>query len=330
MNTENAYPREYDNQFDQYESNEKSSNLGKKMAVGAAAGVALGTASAFAASAINSEGDSEIALPEVEDNIGQAPASDTVAQATGVEEWMTFSQAFEAARNEVGPGGVFFWHGNAYGTHLESEWNAMSAAERDAWRDNIDYSPMAEYHETHTHHHYHYHNETAAEPAEEIMVEEEVAAVEPDAADAPQLEGANIIETGVTDDGINYAVVEKDEQVYGVMDTDNDSIYDTALHDFDGNGRIDSDEYFDIADQELMVKADENVADNNLAEPEYEVEPLIDDATFADDYADYAAEESYDDTETYLAETEADLDFNDDLNGEADFAGDSDTAYIDL
>ncbi len=40
---------------------------------------------------------------------------------------LSFGDAFAAARAEVGPGGVFYWHGGLYNTYTEAEWNAMSA-----------------------------------------------------------------------------------------------------------------------------------------------------------------------------------------------------------
>lgn len=56
--------------------------------------------------------------------------------ATGVDDSMSFSQAFAAARHEVGPGGLFVWHGNTYGTYYANEWNAMSPEEHDQyWAD---------------------------------------------------------------------------------------------------------------------------------------------------------------------------------------------------
>jgi hypothetical protein len=39
---------------------------------------------------------------------------------------MSFSEAFAAARHEVGAGGVFEWHGNVYGTYYANEWQGFS------------------------------------------------------------------------------------------------------------------------------------------------------------------------------------------------------------
>ena len=58
--------------------------------------------------------------------------------AEGVSDDMSFSEAFATARAEVGPGGMFYWHGHGYGTYYETEWNAMSADERDDYWASVD------------------------------------------------------------------------------------------------------------------------------------------------------------------------------------------------
>ena len=47
-----------------------------------------------------------------------------------VGQHLSFADAFAAARAQVGPGGVFHWHGHDYGTYYETEWDAMSDAQQ--------------------------------------------------------------------------------------------------------------------------------------------------------------------------------------------------------
>lgn len=56
--------------------------------------------------------------------------------AKSVDDSMSFEEAFAAAREEVGPGGIFVWHGHAYGTYYEAEWNAISPEDKEQyWAD---------------------------------------------------------------------------------------------------------------------------------------------------------------------------------------------------
>ena len=49
-----------------------------------------------------------------------------VPVAQNVNDDMSFSEAFASARHEVGPGGVFAWHGGIYGTYYVNEWQDFS------------------------------------------------------------------------------------------------------------------------------------------------------------------------------------------------------------
>ena len=54
-----------------------------------------------------------------------APLADTVS------DDMSFGDAFALARQEVGPGGVFVWHGKTYNTYYKEEWQSMDEGDRD-------------------------------------------------------------------------------------------------------------------------------------------------------------------------------------------------------
>jgi hypothetical protein len=47
-----------------------------------------------------------------------------------VNDDMSFAEAFAAARAEVGPGGVFHWHGGIYNTYSADEWNSMTVEQK--------------------------------------------------------------------------------------------------------------------------------------------------------------------------------------------------------
>ncbi|GAB4046241.1 hypothetical protein [Spirosoma litoris] len=50
---------------------------------------------------------------------------------------MTFEQAFETAREEVGMGGVFSWHGHWYNTFEKEEWSGLSLTQRQEYTEMI-------------------------------------------------------------------------------------------------------------------------------------------------------------------------------------------------
>lgn len=47
-----------------------------------------------------------------------------------VRDSQSFGHAFADARRQVGPGGIFEWHGNLYGTYYADEWESMTQEQR--------------------------------------------------------------------------------------------------------------------------------------------------------------------------------------------------------
>ncbi len=54
-----------------------------------------------------------------------------------VTDGMSFEQAFEAARDEVGMGGVFSWHGHWYNTFEKEEWGGLSLTQRQEYTELV-------------------------------------------------------------------------------------------------------------------------------------------------------------------------------------------------
>lgn len=53
------------------------------------------------------------------------------------DDSISFKHAFDAARAELGPGGVFTWRGNIYNTYTVDEWQSMSDDERNLFVSRI-------------------------------------------------------------------------------------------------------------------------------------------------------------------------------------------------
>lgn len=103
-----------------------------------------------------------------EKNGTPAPPKDTEAGTTGQEtinlpedidvagkvtDGMSFGQAFAAARDEVGMGGVFSWHGHWYNTFEKEEWTSLSLEQRQSYSEQItgEKLPLTQYVPPHTH-----------------------------------------------------------------------------------------------------------------------------------------------------------------------------------
>ena len=66
-----------------------------------------------------------------------SPIIHSSAPVAHVSDNMSFAQAFASARSQVGPGGVFSWHGGVYGTYYETEWGAMSDGEKMEYAQSV-------------------------------------------------------------------------------------------------------------------------------------------------------------------------------------------------
>jgi hypothetical protein len=59
------------------------------------------------------------------------------APIANVNDEMTFNEAFKAARNEVGPGGCFKWHGEMHSTYTHEEWSGASESQLANFRESV-------------------------------------------------------------------------------------------------------------------------------------------------------------------------------------------------
>lgn len=102
---------------------------------GAAAGVALGAAATVLSSGTPVDGAEAHGGEEV-----PTWSDGEVSVAHGVNDDMSFTEAFNTARAEVGPGGAFEWHGNIYHTYNKDEWDNMSAEDKAAFGQHFSWT----------------------------------------------------------------------------------------------------------------------------------------------------------------------------------------------
>lgn len=70
---------------------------------------------------------------------------DEAPTASHVSDDMSFKDAFAVAREEVGPGGVFVWHGKSYNTYTTEETNAMTAEQKNDFIASVGNTEMEDH-----------------------------------------------------------------------------------------------------------------------------------------------------------------------------------------
>ena len=115
----------------------------KHVTLGGVSGILMGAGLLYAGQTIaatKAEAPEESAdvvsteTPQAETQQAEDPQAATVAEQSlpvaQMHNDMSFGEAFAAARAEVGPGGVFIWHGGIYNTYTADEWNAMTPQQK--------------------------------------------------------------------------------------------------------------------------------------------------------------------------------------------------------
>jgi len=204
--------------------------------------------------------------PEPEQHAAPEPEDAIVATATGVrvaqvDDDASFSQAFADARAQVGPGGVFEWHGRVYGTYYKDEWDSMTAEQKHEYQASIDYNDVisdesvAQHHIDVAHHNAHNYSNTHHTSYDESEVSAKPDTMETGNDVTPDDGDVQVLEVGQTDlnqDGIpeNAAVLEVNGHEVLIVDIDRDGIADAALCDVDNDGQP---EIADLSDANMAM-----------------------------------------------------------------------------
>ena len=173
-------------------------------------------------------------------------ASDEGLRVAQVDDDKAFAEAFADARAQVGPGGVFEWHGKVYGTFYKDEWDQMSAEERAEWQSKVDYNDLRDENEAQQ---YAQHQDTQAqEPVQNTNVHQTSQSQEQE----PAVEIADIRKVDVDGNGQLDTVVELNN---GVMfaDLDHNGVADVAAADVNGDGMISNDEVADVRAENIVM-----------------------------------------------------------------------------
>ncbi len=246
-----------------YQPVSDDSQTWKRVAIGGVAGILFGTVSAVGATAAYHHfANNDEPQPETDD-VPVMPEEDghytmeNGLQVAEVDDSMSFGEAFAAARAEVGPGGVFVWHGGVYGTYLENEWNSMSAAERNEF---AQLSQPAIEQEAPIHHQPHndvdvvYHDP-------EVRIHNTSNDISQNDDDV-QIVG---VEEVTLADGSTATMAQANVDGHDVymVDVDQDGVFDVAAMDVNGNGQLDDNEIMDISSQGVTMNGTASTVSND-------------------------------------------------------------------
>lgn len=257
-----------------------------KVASGIGMGILLGgTASFVSASTIQTSLDNKEHVEEgnegeevnVEGNDSELITHSTITWTDGalpvaetVSDEMTFSEAFGAARAEVGAGGVFEWRGNVYNTYYASEWNEMSDEDKDNFvahlnltdieDDSDSFTTQTVSNDTSTNDVVEVTiddlNDTNQESHDTIEVVNTVTEVPP-VDDTVGNEDIEVLGVYYDDDlGVNVgaAIIEGNEVI--LLDADNDGEnFELMAVDANNDGQFGYDEIIDISEYDIPVDA---------------------------------------------------------------------------
>lgn len=271
------------------EATSKKASSALKKGLAAGSGVVLGGASGVAASAAGASDetpDEVIEEPvageeQLDENVGQTQevsADQGIDYAESVNDEMSFSQAFAAARAEVGSGGAFEWRGNVYNTFTAEEWAAMTPEEKEEFGSHF----------------------TGESSSDDIIPDEDVSLADEFADDpvemigeiagdsvmnvTPEVEILGVIEG--EDTGALFGAMNVGDLDVVLVDFESDGYFDEMYVDHNHDGELADNEIYDISDQNIEVEqfAVNSFGDNALY--------AMDDGTL--DYTDDADMGDYD------------------------------------
>lgn len=251
----------------------KSRSRFGKVASGLGMGILLGGTSSFVTAKTVRAAEKDDINEEEENNNGEETNNGTNNEAdngtnttnasnegSGAETWldgalpvadsvndsMSFSEAFSAARAEVGPGGVFEWRGNVYNTYYADEWNSMSEEDKSEFINHLSLTEIED------------EPEPSGDVVEIVVADDvdtnETIEVSPVNEENPEQE---VQVYGVYHDDeydMNVGVASIDDQEVIFIDADGDrENFEYMACDIDENGQIDEGEIVDISEYEMPV-----------------------------------------------------------------------------
>ena len=200
----------------------KEGGAWKHVTLGGVSGIFMGAGLLYAGQAMAQSVSEDSAAEETEDQTADVQVAESSLQVAASHDDLSFGEAFAAARAEVGPGGVFYWHGGIYNTYTAEEWNAMTPEQKHDFAQQVQ--PEIDAH----------HVDTPTDAQPDVAVQT--------AADDVQVvnehEAANTVQTDDADVHI-VGQGEIDGHAAVALDLDNDGDADVAIIDINDNRQLD-------------------------------------------------------------------------------------------
>lgn len=220
----------------------------KPVTISGVSGILLGAGGVLGAQKVTASTEEELV----------AETSDQMKE-TVMEDSMSFKHAFDSARAELGPDGLFHWRGNIYSTCTADEWNAKTAEEKDlvaqqvqemaktADNGNNDLAENVQVSEVQ-------HDTEDVRISEDFSSEDVAVAavVEEEQKSEPETDDDDVRVIGYGDVDLangNSVTVEELEingQRVAIIDVDQDGVGDIAMSDVNHNNRADEGEVIDL------------------------------------------------------------------------------------
>ena len=221
----------------------------KPVTIGGVSGILMGAGAMYAAKTVSGEAadTSVTAKAEVEGVVKEATTHDE----------MSFGDAFETARAEVGTGGVFRWHGNIYNTYTAEEWKAMEDSDKQAFAQRV--SPEVSANEIDTKQIAGTATPTEDQPdvnVAQTTEHDESATVQTSDHPDESKDDVRVVDSGHVQlpDGhfVAVEVLDVNGQRVAVIDVDNDGVGDIAMSDINNNQQADDGEIIDLHTGEAL------------------------------------------------------------------------------
>lgn len=196
-----------------------------------------------------------------------------ISIAKDINDNMSFNEAFASARSEVGPGGVFEWHGQLYGTYTAAEWAHMNSSEKAAYASHFSWNHIDHSNSIVAHHDIYPHElhvdaqatqSTLSDIELENQLDHQIASNHggnhdyegPFIAESLHEDDPNVEILGVIYDDENNTNIGKmtiDGQEVILIDVDHDEQFDYMAVDVNNDGMIDNEELTPMHEENLMV-----------------------------------------------------------------------------